>query len=114
MRFTYLISNFVPVVLALLIMWRGKSRLLKRVVPILIILGMAGLINALAENPALRWGIWSYNVPHSFGILIHGVMLETYIYCILVPIAIGSAAIIFANRLDGGRHGNRRKTSRVR
>lgn len=72
--------------------------MLKKVVPILLILGGLGLLNSLAENPALRWGIWAYNDPHTFGISIFGVRLETYIYCILVPITIGSAAIKIADK----------------
>jgi len=101
MRYTYFISNFVPIALALAWIWRDKRPLLKRSLPLLVLLGTFGLINALAENPALRWGIWKYNLPHTLNIQIYGVMLETYIYCFLVPIAIGSAAIIFANRQDG-------------
>lgn len=68
----------------------------------LALLGLMGVVNALAENPALRWGIWEYNPENALGIMVFGVMLETYIYCFLVPIAIGSAALVFAQREDNG------------
>ena len=100
MRLTYFISNFVPVVLALIIIWRKGGPLLRKTLPILLILGFLGLVNALGENPALHWGFYSYNQPKTLGITIQGVLFETYIYCVLVPIAIGSAAIKFAERQD--------------
>lgn len=100
MRATYFISNFVPIMLALLIIWKNNWTLLKKVLPILLILGGLGLLNALGENPALRSGIWAYNDPKTFGISVFGVRLETYIYCILVPVAIGSAAIKIADRYE--------------
>jgi lycopene cyclase domain-containing protein len=103
MKYTYFISNFIPVVLALLIIWRNNKKLFRRVLPVLIILGVLGLINALAENPALRWGVWIYNSSKTTGITFFKVLLETYIYCILVPVAIGSAAIKFAERQDAER-----------
>jgi hypothetical protein len=68
--------------------------------PILLILGLIGLVNALGENPALRWGIWNYNIPHTLNIKIFGVLLETYLYCFTVPVVIGSAAIKFAENQD--------------
>jgi len=103
MRLTYFLSNFIPVVLALMVIWRNGLPLLRKCLPILIILGTLGVVNALGENPALHWGIWSYNEPKTLGIKVFGVFLETYIYCFLVPIAIGSAAIKFADRQDAKR-----------
>lgn len=97
MKLVYFISNFVPVAIAVLYLWRGKS-LSKKTITLLGTLGVLGLINAIGENPALRWGIWSYNSDYNLGIKFLGVMFETYIYCILVPIAIGSAALKFAQR----------------
>ena len=100
MNLTYLISNFVAVGLGLTILWRGKSKILKKYKVVLILLATIGLINALAEGPAMRWGIWFYNDPKTLGITLFATKLETYLYCILVPVAIGSAAIIFAERKD--------------
>lgn len=74
--------------------------LLKKSLPVLLVLGLLGLINAIGENPALRWGIWNYNSPHTLGIRIWGVLFETYVYCFTVPIVIGSAAIKYADRAD--------------
>lgn len=105
MNLLYVVSDFVPVVLALVIIWhsafyeRGRALLKKAILPLLI-LGAIGLVNALAESVALQQGIWSYNNPRTLGISIFGVYFETYIYCILVPITIASAAIKFAERQD--------------
>lgn len=100
MKFVYFVSNFVPVLIALVLLWRRFDARLKRALPILAILGLIGIVNGLAEGPALAWGIWYYNDPKTLGVSIYNVYLETYIYCILVPIAIGSAAIKFADRQD--------------
>lgn len=108
-KYTYFISNFVPVLVALIIIWRNNTALLKKILPILILLGCVGLLNALAENPALHWGIWNYNKPKTLGITIFDVLFETYIYCILVPITIGSAAIKFADRIDRSERNARKK-----
>lgn len=98
MRYTYLISNFVAIGLGLIFLWRGKLQIIKRIAPVLILLAGIGLVNGLAEGPALSWGIWFYNSPKTVDISIFGTLLETYLYCILVPIAIGSVAIILAER----------------
>lgn len=106
MKFIYFFSNFVPVLLALVIIWhkavlyRKPDPTLKKYFPILLILGFLGIINALGESLALKWGIWYYNDPRNLGIKFFNVYFETYIYCILVPITIGSAAIKFAERQD--------------
>jgi lycopene cyclase domain-containing protein len=105
MRLVYFISTFIPPFVALVILWRRalwkkNDPLLKKALPVLIILGLVGLINGIAENPALHWGIWTYNPTTTLGVTIYDVLLETYIYCVLVPIAIGSAAIKFAERQD--------------
>ena len=105
MRLVYFISTFIPPIIALLILWRSalwthNDSLLKKAFPILLILGLVGLINGLAENPGLHWGIWAYNPDTSLRVTIFDVLLETYIYCILIPITIGSAAIKFAERQD--------------
>lgn len=107
MRFAYFISNFIPASIAVIYIWRNK-KLSKKILTILVILGSLGLINALAENPALRWGIWEYNPDTTLGITFFGVLFETYVYCILVPIAIGSAALVFAQREDRSRLGRRK------
>lgn len=104
MRLAYFISNFIPVSIAIIYIWRNK-KLSKKVITILVVLGSLGLINALAENPALRWGIWDYNPETTLGVTTFGVLFETYIYCFLVPIAIGSAALVFAQREDMKRNG---------
>jgi len=100
---TYFLSNFVPIAIALFIIWRGNIRLLRKMLPALGLLALVGLVNALAENPALHWGIWHYNTTHTLGIRIFKVFFETYVYCLLVPIAIGSGAIKFAERQDAKR-----------
>jgi uncharacterized membrane protein YoaT (DUF817 family) len=104
MKLLYFVSTFIPPLVAVLILWRkalwSQNPLLKKTLPILLILGLIGLINGTAENPALHWGIWAYNPDTTLEITIWDVLVETYIYCILVPIAIGSAAIKFAERQD--------------
>lgn len=107
-EWTYFLSNFVAVSLGLAILWRGQSKVIRRFIKIFILLAVIGLINTLAEGPAMRWGIWAYNDPKTLGITIWGAKLETYVYCILVPIAIGSAAIIFAEYRDKRAHAKRR------
>jgi hypothetical protein len=106
MKFIYFISNFIPVLLALLIIWhktiiyRKIDSNFKKNLLILLILGLFGLVNALGEGLALKWGIWYYNDSRNLGIKFFNVYLETYIYCVLVPVTIGSAAIKFAERQD--------------
>lgn len=100
MKYVYLISNFIPVLIALAILWYIACPLLKRSVPILIILSLIGLMNGLAEGFALQWGIWYYNNTNTLGVTIFNVYLETYIYCLLIPICIGSATLIFAQWED--------------
>ncbi len=97
MRWAYLVSNFIPILIAFILIWR-KGLPSKRTWYLLAILGTLGLINALGENPALHWGIWHYNLPKTLDIQIFGVLFETYVYCIMVPIVIGSAALKFAER----------------
>ncbi len=103
---SYLISDFVPVIIALAIFWWRDWGGLKKNARLLCFLGMIGVINAVAENPGLRWGIWTYNPNTTLGVTFFRVLFETYIYCIIVPIAIGSAAIKFAERQDrkNGKH----------
>ena len=89
-------------------MWYAHSKIIKKSIVILLILGIAGIINTPAEGPAMRWGIWFYNEPKTLGISILGAKLETYIFCILVPIAIGTAAIIFAEMKDKSQRARKR------
>lgn len=106
MRFTYLISNFIPVGVGLILLWNKRTALLKKIVPIISVLALVGLVNALAEGPAMSRGIWFYNEPKTFGMSILGVKLETFLFCVLVAIGVGSAAIIFTNASE-----KRRRTS---
>jgi hypothetical protein len=100
MKLIYFISNFVPVLIALAFIWHSGGFFAKKNLIILGILGLVGIVNGLAEGPALHWGIWYYNDPKTLGVSFFDVYLETYIYCFLIPITIGSAAIKFANRQD--------------
>ena len=102
MKYIYLISNFVALI-PLLFFWRGKWQIIRRYRVVLGITCLIGFMNTIAEGPAMRWGVWFYNNPKTLGITLWGAKLETYLYCILVPLAIGSAAIIFAERSDHGK-----------
>ena len=110
MKYVYIISNFIAFI-PILILWSRHGRKLRPYIGVLTVVCMVGLINTLAEGPAMRWGIWFYNIPKTLGITLWGALFETYLYCVLVPLAIGSAALIFADREDGKRAKPRKKSS---
>ncbi len=72
------------------------SRTVIAVATICTILGVFG------EAVALKWGAWAYSPRKTLNVSVVGVPLETYLFSVLVSIAVSSATLYWANCEDRG------------
>ena len=60
------------------------------------------ILGPIGEAVALRWGAWAYNPAQILDVLVEGVPVETFLFSLLVSIAVSSAAIYWAHCEDRG------------
>lgn len=51
----------------------------------------------VAESVALNWRTWFYSQDKTFGIYVGAAALETFIYTVLVAIAVASATLVWSD-----------------
>jgi len=60
------------------------------------------VLGVAAEAVALKWGAWDYSPEKTLNILIAGVPIETYLFSVLVSIAVSSATLYWVSCEDRG------------
>ncbi|SRR6266705_176690 len=81
--------------LAFKTLWRFR-----RVVAAVVLIGLIG--TAFAERIALNWELWAYNPERTLKIFVSGAALETYLFSVLVSIAVSSATLYWVYCEDRG------------
>ncbi|MEM7225958.1 MAG: hypothetical protein AAF495_23470 [Pseudomonadota bacterium] len=67
-----------------------------------VMIAVALFLTLIGESTALDWRIWVYNPARTFDIFLGGAALETYLYAVLVTLAITCAALIGARYEERG------------
>ena len=101
--YSYLITTLLFAGAAVAVEWLLGYKKLKRywrIIGLGVLLVL--LTTAIAEPIALEWHIWRYSLDKTLGISLLGAALETYVYTILVGIAITSATIAWAEMEEKG------------
>ena len=63
---------------------------------------VAIFLTVVGESTALAWRIWVYNPERTFDRFVGGAALETYVYAVLVTLAVACAALIGARYEERG------------
>lgn len=101
-HFSYLISILVFLglpTLALSRIYRGFRPEIAKYKDILVIVGVVGLLMAIPDYAALKWGAWYYDPQHTLG-LIRGAEPETYLGALLIFVLGAGATIVCAAKED--------------
>jgi hypothetical protein len=101
--FSYLTTTliFAGGVLIEYLVARRTLRRFRRVIWIVVVIGLLG--TALGERIALAWDLWAYDADRTFYISVFGAELETYLFSLLVCIAVSSATLYWVYCEDRGR-----------
>ncbi len=101
--YSYLVTTLIFAAGAVAIEWvLGFRILFRRRRLIGVVMGIGVLATVLGEPIALRWRIWTYNAERTFNVLVLGAELETYIYALLVALAVASATVAWARYEEQG------------
>jgi lycopene cyclase domain-containing protein len=103
-HYSYLASTVIFAGGAVAILWIVKFQLLSKYTRLILSVGLLGMVlGVIGEAIALRIGAWAYNSERTVDRAILGVPIETYLFSLLISIAIASAAINWADSEDRGK-----------
>lgn len=95
--FSYLATILIFAGSAVLIEYSLTFKKLKKYKKIIALTAVIGMIGTLIAEPvALNWRIWLYSPDRTFGVYF-GAALETFIFTVLVSIAISSATLVWSD-----------------
>ena len=96
-QLSYLISTIVFAGVAVLIEWLLAFRHLKKywkLITLVVVIDL--LILIILEPVALQWRAWTLSPQLTLNTFFLGAALETYLYTVLVSIAIASATLVWS------------------
>lgn len=97
----YLITIVIFAGGAVLIEWSLACKDLKKFGKVIIGVSVFAIAATLIAEPiALRWECWRYNAQRIFNMFFGGAALETYLFAILVTLAVASATLIWSGWED--------------
>ena len=102
-QLSYLITTVIFAGGAALIVWLLAFRHLRKYWKLLSVVVLIDLcIFLILEPTALRWRAWTLNPRLTLHVFLLGAALESYIYTILVSIAIASATLLWSEYEEAG------------
>lgn len=102
-HFAYLATDIIVAGGAIVIEYAlGFKRLwsYRRVIGLMVLFGL--LMTIIAEPFALKWRAWTYNPERTLNIFVGGAALETYLFSILIGVAISSATLAWMRYEERG------------
>ena len=102
-RLSYIMTTVIFAGGAVLIEWLLAFRHLRKFWKILRVVVLIDLlILLLLEPPALRWRAWTLNPQRILDVFLLGAAVESYVYTILISIAIASATLLWSECEEAG------------
>lgn len=80
--------------------YRGTVRRNARILLAVVLIAIVYTI--VSEPVALRWSAWSFNPAYTLDVSLLGTEIETYLYAILVGIAISVFTLVSADKEESG------------